>query len=516
MEPLHCYALVAGIGLYEEDDMSCLPAGRQDALMLQAALVEGLGFLPDRIRMPGAEDGRVSLRDFARAMQEFSVLLTGEDLFVLYVSGHGNASSLHFTDGKLSLQSLMSYLERMPAQKKILILDTCQAGALAVPERELMKAGDLLKDLAGKGTALMASSAAGEEAWIAAGSKTSVFTEAVCFSMRYGRSVRGGDKTLFSVMEFARTLMEVWNREHREHAQHPVFRSDMIGTVTFSLGKDKPDEKAKVALMTDRYELYDVRSISTASMRRLTAFFICGEDLTEERLAAYTLEAAEVLKNCAVAKNDREKAQFQGTLARAVWCYFGKDVRDMEESCFMGFGLWTADQAARELLCRGKDMDRMHEGIYVCMNPAYRLARRQREETVDRKTYEEKVRMLLSVLVSGAEAFIEGLHAMENGELLLTELKERVREWTKKVLRAYIACSDVPAAEEELRAWGNAVFELADWAMDLSLPLSEEASYDETAVRWLLQHAAERYYAAIQTVRIAEEKCRICGDHLRT
>ncbi|MDO5702442.1 MAG: hypothetical protein Q4G47_03710 [Lachnospiraceae bacterium] len=39
--------------------------------------------------------------------------------------------------------------------------------------------------------------------------------------------------------------------------------------------------------------------------------------------------------------------------------------------------------------------------------------------------------------------------------------------------------------------------ELADWTMDLAIPLAEDSAYGEDAVRWLLRHAAERYYEAV-------------------
>jgi hypothetical protein len=96
--------------------------------------------------------------------------------------------------------------------------------------------------------------------------------EAVSLSTCSDSGIRQGKKTLFSVMEYAWTMMTAWNRSHPEHAQHPVFRADMIGTVTFSVRDETPYMKAPVHLVSEHYYVYDVRSISTAAVRRLTAF----------------------------------------------------------------------------------------------------------------------------------------------------------------------------------------------------------------------------------------------------
>ena len=267
-----------------------------------------------------------------------------------------------------------------------------------------------------------------------------------------------------------------------------------------------------IYLETERYCLYDVRSISTKAMRRFTAFFISKEELTKERIAAFTFEAAKTLKDCDVANSEKEAAYFRTIPARAVWCYFGQDLQDMQENCYAGYGLWTADPAAREQLIHAGSSGSIEDGIFVWMNPAYSSIRRMRAGLPDRETYIRDLRSFLSILVSGAERFISGLHMWENGETDLPSLRRSMKDWYIEVHRTYVRMSDLPVPDEDLREWSDAVYDLADWALDLALPLAEDSSYEEPATLWLLQHAAERYYEAINRVLQAEEKCRISGD----
>jgi hypothetical protein len=74
------------------------------------------------------------------------------------------------------------------------------------------------------------------------------------------------------------------------------------------------------------------------------------------------------------------------------------------------------------------------------------------------------------------------------------------------VNRSYIELTDIPVPEEDLREWGDAVMDLADWAIDLAIPLEESSAYNEAAVRWLLQYAAGRYYEAMNRIGKAESQ----------
>ena len=111
---------------YKDEGVSSLPAVARDLALMKAALKEGLKFDADDIRVLG-ENGAVPARSFARALSEFEGLITPEDTFVLYFSGHGRAEGLCFSDSIVNLQSIIDFVERLHAKSKIVILDCCYA-----------------------------------------------------------------------------------------------------------------------------------------------------------------------------------------------------------------------------------------------------------------------------------------------------------------------------------------------------------------------------------------------------
>ena len=496
MEREHCYALISCVGIY--DDNTPLPAFSGDLEMMHGALTEGLRFPEEHVRILGG-DGRIHIREFARALQEFTDLLTDEDLLLIYFSGHGRENSLCFSDQPLSLQSLASFLGKSSIQNRILVLDCCHSGSLKISGSSRSMEDGMLSFLVGRGIAVLASSSQDESSWMGNGHSCSLFTEMVCHAMKSASGIRHGQKTLFEIMEHTRAMMVAWNRTHPGHVQHPVFRADMIGTVSFAVRDVLPHAKTVIRLSNDQYALYDTKSLSTASAKRLAAFLICTGAATAGQIATYTKDVADELRS----------RMDGGRALRAIWCYFGKDMEDMKNSCYMGYGLWTADEDIRSQLYKPGAYSTMCEDIFVWMNPSYQIIRKMNEEHLDREDYIGRMKEFLRVLVPGAEALISGLHSLENGEMQLSGLRSDVKRWCTEVNRSYIELSDLPVPEEDLREWGDAVMELADWAVDLAIPLEEGSGYDEAAVRWLVQYAARRYYESINRIRQAEERCSI-------
>ena len=116
------YGLLIGVERYENEELKSLPAAVRDLALMKYALTDGLKFDADDIRVLG-ESGVVPARSFARALSEFEGLISEEDTFVLYFSGHGTAEGLCFSDSIVNLQSIVDFVEQLRAKNKIVILD---------------------------------------------------------------------------------------------------------------------------------------------------------------------------------------------------------------------------------------------------------------------------------------------------------------------------------------------------------------------------------------------------------
>ena len=124
------YALLIGVGDYSKMNNGNLPTYKMDLALLGTALTFKLKVAQENMRLMAGDDnnGFVSTTDLARVMSGFKKMLGKEDTFIFYFSGHGSDKSLVFSDGQVELQSVINFIEQLPAKNKVIILDCCYAG----------------------------------------------------------------------------------------------------------------------------------------------------------------------------------------------------------------------------------------------------------------------------------------------------------------------------------------------------------------------------------------------------
>ena len=506
------YALLVSVSRCREADLPPLPACRADLAMMRGALVRGLRFEEGDIRSLG-EDGEVSLESFARALGEFSGMLGEEDVFLLYFSGHGSGSAVRFSDRSLDIRSLTDYIGGMRSRSRILILDCCFAGNARADGTAEMREDETAGHFSGRGTAILASSAPDELSWLNPDGGSSRFTSAVCTAMLSKKGRWKGRKSLYAMMEEIRSSMRAG--ENEGCLQHPQFRADMGGTVFFQVEDETRPAQPRTVLSGDGYELYDVKPLDSGEMRRIAAFVCVPDGPDPERVCRITSLVSRRLRRIG-SLTGRSGVTFDGRGAGAVWCYCGRDAADMEDSTYFAYGLWAKDRETRRRLFRRTSHAcvRRHltEEIYIWQNPSYEAVRRMREEAAPDYGRAD-LQKLLGLIVSRAEQFITDLRGWQNGELLLSDLRDRYGSWRRSVFDLFIRITDTPVPPPELREWSDAVIDLAGWVLDLALVTEPDSGYDASASSWLLNHAVTRYYESLERIRAAEEGMRAQEEH---
>ena len=498
------YGLLVGVSRYEEAHGD-LPAAGQDVILMKLALTGGLKFNEDNIRVLG-EQGAVEARSFARALSEFEGLIEREDTFILYFSGHGTREGLCFTDRMVNLQSIVDYVERMRAERKVVILDCCYAG-----DMHLTKAGDLtfeevISTFAGKGIAVMASSAQDEISWLSEEGECSLYTRIAASAFLSRRQIRKGELSLGDVNQEIRDLMQVWNRSHPDRQQHPIYRENYIGDIRFPVEEYRPYVPEKITLETEEYYLQSVKPMSTGNLKRFSAFVVLkGADDT--KLPGITQEIVSQIRNSDVYASERSEQRFKGRSADAIWCYFGHDEEDLLRCNYFGYTIWTGSKELKKQYYRENRNAEVVDGIYVFWNTSYGIVKEiQKSDTPEEEIIAE-YQELAGLLISKAEAFVQALEAVDNGELSEEAMKEEFGEWTRDVRDLYFKVTDSDPAPAERMIWAEAILELAGWVADMTLIFVYNERRDPAAEKWMKKRAVRNYYDALEKLRQVERRC---------
>ncbi len=497
------YGLLVGVSHYGEERGDLSAAG-QDVLLMKLALTGGLKFSGDNIRVLG-EAGTVEVRSFARALSEFEGLIEREDTFILYFSGHGTREGLCFSDGMVNLQSIVDYVERMRAERKIVILDCCYAG-----DMHLTCAGDLtfeemVSAFAGRGIAVMASSAPDERSWLSEDGGCSLYTRIAASAFLSRRQIRKGEMSLSDVNQEIRDLMQTWNRTHPDRQQHPVYRENYIGDIRFRVEEYRPYIPEKITMETPEYYLQSVKPMSTGNLKRFSAFIVLkGADDT--KLPGITQEIVSQIRNSDIYASERSEQRFKGRSADAIWCYFGHDEEDLLRSNYFAYTIWTGSRELKKQYYRESRNAEVVDGIYVFWNTSYGIVKEIQKSDTPEEAIITEYQKLAGLLIAKAEAYVKALEAVDNGELSEEAMKEEFGEWAREVRNLYFKVTDAEPAPAERIIWAEAILELAGWVADMTLIFVYNENRDPIAEKWMEKRAVRNYYDALEKLRSIENQ----------
>ena len=368
------YALITSVGDYHEVNSINLPSYKADSLLICDALTEGLHMEKEHIRIPGNE-GYLSANSLALCFKDFSGLLQEEDTFIFYFSGHGIAGNVVLSDGRISLGSLIEYIDRLPAKTKIIFLDCCHAGNFTNLASRQTEFRDSIDSIAGHGTAVLASSRADQISRSDPTGKCSLFTTFLAASLQSKHLIRKGMLSLNDVKDQTRLLMERWSETHPEQDQSPVFRSNIPGDLRFRVAAYHPYEFQQISYESRDYILCSLKPLSSQLEKRLAAFILLKEKDDHKTMARITREVVRNIRHAEIYQNQEIENRFKGKPAQVIWCYFGKDESDIIRGVHYAYTIWAENLTLKKKYYRNTSNSVIIKDICIVENNSYEILR---------------------------------------------------------------------------------------------------------------------------------------------
>lgn len=504
MEKNKYYCLLASVGVYQGTEQKNLPSWQMDLKLMCTALTEGLKITPDRIRIIG-ENGAVSSTNLARSLNDFSKLITDEDGFIFYFSGHGKNGNISLSDGKgVSIQSLLKVISDMKAKSKIVILDCCYAGEFQMDGARQMSFEEAIGDFAGSGMAVFASSASDEASWLGVGGNHSLYTGILTTAMTLERKVRNGRVSLADINEEVKHITTAWNRENENKIQHPIYRASMGGTIFFQVEEYKPYETRQIYIDKKKYTVQTVKPISSIEEKRLAAMVLIKGECDMEDLAKISKEIALLIRHAKVYSSKRSERRFGRSAAKSVWCYFGHDESDMVNHRYFARSIWCCDETGKKRYFTEGKHGEIINGVYVMIDRGYEIVKEVQQVTVSKEEFKRQTKKLLSKTISMAEQFITDIEEIDNRTKTIKEVREEYQSWIQEVNEEYYKLTESPMAPDELHDWFKQVEALAGCVLNMALQLKSIDTFDGSA-RWLLRSHIRSYYETLEKLRKLEE-----------
>ena len=500
------YTLLAAIGDYDAElGLTNLDCAAHDLDIMTQALTSGLKIDADNIRRLGA-DGVVSTMSFARSIAEFESMLTEADTFIFYFSGHGQKRELMFSDGGITIKSIIDYVQKLPAKQKIVILDCCYSGQATAGAIKEFSYEASIAAFAGSGIAVLASCSADGTARLTDDGYCSLYTQIIYFALISRRKIREGKISLTDISDEIRYLTDQWNQSHPGKEQKPIFRENMIGTIYFPVEEYHPYIPQKVYFETEDYTVHHVKPLSTGTQKRLAAFVILKKD-DDSVIPGVTKQIVSQILYSDVYSSKQSEDRFHGKPADVIWCYFGHDEADLVRSNHFAYTIWTGDEKLQETYYRENRNAEIVDDIYVFWNNSYQTVKDLQESKSSEEEIIAEYRKLGNMLIAHAEPYIKDLEEVENGTISFVAVKAANREWVQEVRQLFFKLADAETAPVRVHDWAEAVLDMAGWVADLSLFPENTNDLTDPGKMWVIKNCIKRYQEALEQLRkFAEAK----------
>lgn len=202
-----------------------------DAERMAAVLRDVGGFSPTDVVLLTRTDAD-SVRQALIEMNARIRTSNGPAMLFVFYSGHGDDRALHLAGTRLDLGELKNLVAGSPARSRVLVVDSCQSGAITrvkggvpAPAFEIAFEGGTAE-----GLAILTSSAASEDAQESDALGASIFTHHLVSAL-LGAADRDGDGaiTLGEAFSYSSERTLAVSSATRLGPQHPTYRFDLGG-----------------------------------------------------------------------------------------------------------------------------------------------------------------------------------------------------------------------------------------------------------------------------------------------
>jgi hypothetical protein len=283
---IHRISLFIGMDQGLESEASLRFAARDAREM--AAIFRQSGLYPSDGLILLTNASMESVRQAMRSLETAALRWRkqGDQTYVfLYFSGHGDAQSLHIGGSKLMREDLVAWLNGLPCELKIVVLDACESGDFL-----RSKGGRFLQDLPvqiennlkSRGSIIVTSTSRGELAQESDEYKGAVFTHHLANGLR-GLADYNGDGWigLQEAFEYSRRATSMDMAKNGSLRQNPSFDLDLVGASDPGL---IPIDNGKSWMLLRHFPAGNLDIYDANSLDRVARVWLSGSDSLAYRI----------------------------------------------------------------------------------------------------------------------------------------------------------------------------------------------------------------------------------------
>ncbi len=500
-------ALVTGVSDYTLVNQNNLPFCKNDIYAVCDALMVGLKIDRANITICG-ETEIVKRAEFIIALNNLILNTTADDTLIFYFSGHGSSlvdgHHLLLSDYFIKTKNIIDILERAPSKNKVIFLDCCMSGNFTIDQTASFNINETVREFAGRGYAVLASSNAIQLSHGHPDKSISLFTSFLCEAIKDVYLIKNGKKSLHEISKLLFLYLDIWNKKNPHKQQHPIFRANMGGTIFFEVQEFHPFYTAKIYGETDDYIIYAVEPLHTSLVKRYVVKVILKGPFSFEDISMINHEIVNRVKKADVYKNEIFQRRWQGKNANLVFCYFGRDESDIVNGNYLCHTTWADENQDKKWRYRLDNNSAVINDIHFNFHSYYESLKIFTEENIgDKDTLIKKTSSIMSHLITLAEKVIglynEYLNGTKSEEVLIDDMEEVI----PSIDKYYFEETNLAISPIELKEWSQCCSNLSGTIHDFTFLYNKRYLSTRTAKNRIacMNITIKRYYEDLEALK---------------
>lgn len=501
-------ALIVGVSEYFIDGADNLFFCKNDIIAMQDAFIYGLEVAEKDMIVCGLTN-TVTANDLITALKGIERIVQDDDTLLFYFSGHGTTLSekhyLVLSDRLICTQDIISFLDAISARNKVIFLDCCFAGNFQVDGSAVFDMESTVRDFAGKGYAVFASSNASQVSRLYPNKSISLFTDFLYDAITSKCTIRNGKKNLNDIHKLLFLLLETWNKNNPNCVQFPIYRANIGGTVFFDVKDYKPYLPKKFFYDDEDYCICSVEPLHNGIAKRYAVKVILKKPVSFEQVSLINLQIVERIKLLNIFNSKEQESKWKNKPANLIFAYFGLDYSDIVSGNYICDTTWADDTQDKKWWYRiRKESEAVINGIYFNIHSYYQsLKEYTAEHTANAEEIIQETKSILSEMITLAEYVIAQYNEVLNNERTEEEFVNLVADALSRINELYCKEGDLDFPPEELREWSQLCSNIISGIHDFSLFYGSQHFLQRTEMnrRQCMNLSIKQYYQDLERLK---------------
>ncbi len=413
--------------------------------------------------------GRLNKQDFVNSMLAYSSYIGQNNikLAIFYYSGHaklvGNTHQLVFSDGDtIDTQDIIDWLKDSAAERILVILDCCYAGAVSVKEQSQLVEQNLIS-LSLDGIDIFCACSAEKEAYSDEENNLGVFTRIFIDSLLVlSRNKQRG----VSIKSLVSMIQVIFENKKLSLPYSQTFNYVYNSVTDYYLIEPQEDKylPKQVNYYSDNFEIINIDPVHIGVKKRYIINALLNTSPSDRNIINIMNKLMEFSNKVEVYRNSKEEERLGNKSATHLFVYLYLKSSDIMNKNYYARVIWVDEKSNREYFYNDSNGYRCDD-YFIINNPNY-LSLKDfflTHTMCDEELFEYTKHLRDKLLLLGRTVI--GLHVERlNGKLLKSTYEEKVKE-AVNILNAddldeKIGNIPFPSENSKLKVWIDKIIEI--------------------------------------------------------